>query len=727
MEIRACDVLTFMPWCFGPEWADWAAEHPLLAVLRVAVVMAVAALLMVLLRRASIVACCRVVRLGLLAAAGAAAVKLLFFVGRITAGRPGWVGRFHDRLQWVLDQLSQAGGVLQSAGAWLLGPGWTGWVVFGWAGMLGVVLLVMVVFGWLIAALRSGPAAGWRHTENSLARGLKDLSAISWGRIAALAALTLKESLRRRVLIVFGVLLLVFMLGGWFLDPRSPYPVRLYVGSVLPWVSYVVLLLALLLSALSLPADIRSRNLHTVVTKPVRHSEVVAGRALGFVCVGTAFLAVMGTINYVFVIRGLSHGHQVAQAQLDEAVRAWAEQGTSNKPAAPVSVQTTKDQGHKHTFLLPLPKPRQSGTVEGVVATDLVHDHWHDVYYRWSEDEQGRRHLVCRLSAPRVGARRPIYGQLEFRDRAGNPTSKGINVGDEWVYRTYVEGGSLSAAVFTFENITPERFPDGLPVEMTLGVFRTYKGDIEKGVPGSLSVCRPGSEKPVEVVIFNSRELEADLHWIPRRLLTPAGEPKDLFRDFVEDGRVEIWLRCVAPRQYLGVAPYDLYLRAGDTSFAANFFKGYLGVWCQMVLIIGFGVMFSTFLSGPVATVATAGALVGGLFLEFMRRLAAHQVYGGGPFEASYRLAKQLSVTAQIEQGPTTTLLTTADRVAEFFLGIVSRLLPPLRHFDFTHLVAWGSDIAPGVLLRCVFQVLGFLVPLIVAGYFFLRMRELSE
>ncbi len=54
--------------------------------------------------------------------------------------------------------------------------------------------------------------------------------------------------------------------------------------------SYLVLLLALFLSAFSLPADIQSRTLHTVVTKPVRPSEIVLGRILGFTIVGTALL-----------------------------------------------------------------------------------------------------------------------------------------------------------------------------------------------------------------------------------------------------------------------------------------------------------------------------------------------------------------------------------------------------------------------------------------------------
>ena len=55
-----------------------------------------------------------------------------------------------------------------------------------------------------------------------------------------------------------------------------------------------------------------------------------------------------------------------------------------------------------------------------------------------------------------------------------------------------------------------------------------------------------------------------------------------------------------------------MYLRARDASFALNFVKGYLGIWVQMLLVTSFGVMFSTFLSGPVAMMATLAALVPG-------------------------------------------------------------------------------------------------------------------
>ena len=62
-----------------------------------------------------------------------------------------------------------------------------------------------------------------------------------------------------------------------------------------------------------------------------------------------------------------------------------------------------------------------------------------------------------------------------------------------------------------------------------------------------------------------------------------------------------------------------------------NFVKGYLGIWVQMLLVTSFGVMFSTFLSGPVAMMATLAALVLGFFAQFIFDVAQGAIAGRRP------------------------------------------------------------------------------------------------
>lgn len=79
----------------------------------------------------------------------------------------------------------------------------------------------------------------------------------------------------------------------------------------------------------------------------------------------------------------------------------------------------------------------------------------------------------------------PVYGRLFFLDRKGLPKQQGLNVGDSWMYRSFVEGNSQSRAVWWFNNVTPESVGDDLIVESRFEAFRTVKGSansVQNGV-----------------------------------------------------------------------------------------------------------------------------------------------------------------------------------------------------------------------------------------------------
>ncbi|NUQ61752.1 MAG: hypothetical protein HUU20_04640 [Pirellulales bacterium] len=618
---------------------------------------------------------------------------------------------------------------------------WVGLAARNWLIALGCLAAIGVLFGFLVATLRHGPGSALRITVGVLRNALADIGGISPRRVLALARLAVKEAIRRRVVVAFAVFILVLLFAGWFLDPGSSDPARLYLGFVLTTTSYLVLLLVLFLSALSLPADITSRTLHTVVTKPVRSSEIVLGRMLGFTAMGTGLLVVMGLTSYVFVVRGLSHTHTLGDDDLAAVSQTAAEVGGKVTQTG----QTSRVHSHRHKV-----------TIEpsGYHEVDSANGHSHEL-----QIDTSRGAPVYHLGPPQGAllARVPVYGKLRFRDREGADTEKGINVGDEWFYRSYIQGGSPASAIWTFTGITPERFPDGLPVEMSIGVFRTFKGNIEKGVFGSLSLRNPKTGLTVETEVFESREFEtkevylprqiksfSSAQVIPRRLVTPSGEQTipspdqinpalaekkqfDLYEDLVAEGEVEVWLRCLEPAQYFGAGQPDLYLRARDASFALNFAKGYLGIWLQMVLIVGFGVMFSTFLSGPVAMVATLGALVGGMFSGFLTDLAWGKVLGGGPIEALIRLVTQQNQITEMDPGLRTEAAQMLDRVLQYFLWAISAILPPFGEFNYADYVAYGFDISGDLMLVRLFSAAAYLLPVFLAGYFFLKTREVAR
>jgi len=578
---------------------------------------------------------------------------------------------------------------------------------------LGLFMLVVIVLallgallGFLASAVKYGPAQALAQTWGMVARGIGELTQVSPRRVWAMARLAIQEAMRRRVLVVFAVFVVGLLFAGWFLDRASDNPVRLYLSFVLTATTYLVVLLAIFLSTFSLPNDLKNRTIYTVVTKPVRAWEIVLGRILGFSAVGTLLIALMGVFSYVFVVRGLDHRHEVDAGSL-----------TTAADASPREGRTSFQAHHRHEFRL---------AAEGRGRTDTRMDHWHAV-------ERGADGgTVVGPPEGMLVARVPRGGKLRFLDRSGKPATRGISVGSEWSYRSYVEGGTLAAAIWTFEGLTPEDFPDGLPLEMTIRVFRSYKGDVEQGILGTLVVVHPDPDRGVRSVPVNFTALEfgTDRRWIPRKLksMAPDGSLRDvdLFDDLVKDGRVEIWVQCAERAQYFGMAQADVYLRAADRPFGWNFAKGYLSIWFQMVVVTCFGVMFSTFLSGAVAMMTTLASIVMGYFAQFVTGVATGQVEGGGPIESTVRLLTQMNVSLEMEKSLGTTLMKAVDAVLLAIMWAVSYVLPDYAKFSTTDFVASGFDISGSLMAQHALITLAYFVVVTAAGYLFFRSREIG-
>ncbi len=134
---------------------------------------------------------------------------------------------------------------------------WIGPALFFFVKAAAVLGLVALVVAFLVAAYRYGPAGGGDVIYRMLRNGLRDLLSLSPRRILALAWLAAQESLRRRALVGFGVFALILLFAGWFLDTKTSAPATLYLSFLLTATTYLVLLMALFLSAFSLPADIK--------------------------------------------------------------------------------------------------------------------------------------------------------------------------------------------------------------------------------------------------------------------------------------------------------------------------------------------------------------------------------------------------------------------------------------------------------------------------------------
>jgi hypothetical protein len=589
------------------------------------------------------------------------------------------------------------------------------------------VILAALVISYLVAAFRYGPLSAGDRLYRAIIGAIVDLIHISPRRVWALARLAIQEAFRRRVWTALIAFVVILMFAGWFLDPSSPEPGPLYLKFVMSWTTYLVVLMALFISTFSLPTDIKNRTITTVVTKPVRTAEIVLGRIVGFTAICTTLLVVMGFCSYVFVVRSLAHTHEIRAEDMNEAA-------LNPEHLQPGRIGTTEiSQNHQHDVIL---------NADGTLETDFKHGHMHKVTVK---EVDGKKQYLVGAHEGMLTARLPIIGQLRFLDRDGQPKEHGINVGKEWDYRGFVDGNTQSAAVWTFDNIDENTmFPNvppekrTLPLKWTIRVFRTYKGNIEKGITGKIVLRNPATQVRSAPIIFSVKEFTIDGRNIDRKIMregaAESDPPLDLFKDLVHNGQLEVWLQCLEPSQLLGVAAPDLYISAGEASFELNFAKGYVGIWCQMVLVVGLGVMFSTFLSGAVAMVATLGCLVLGYFsddivkiFESLKTGNRKLVAGGGPVESFIRLITQKSITAPYDDSPTVEVMYWVDKVLMRFMTCWTDVLPDFSSYGNVHFVAYGFNIPGDLLLEQLTRMATFLFAAFLAGFLFLRMREVAR
>ncbi|MDO4558798.1 MAG: hypothetical protein Q4C47_07525, partial [Planctomycetia bacterium] len=271
-----------------------------------------------------------------------------------------------------------------------------------------ILAITAILLSGLLQSMRYGPAEGIARTLRGAGSGIVDLCRTSPRRTFAMAGLAIREAIRKRTLVAFAVFVVLLLFAGWFLDPQNPEPAKQYLTFVLQTTSYLVLILVLFLSAFSLPQDLKSRTLHTVVTKPVRPGEIVIGRILGFTVVGTGMLLILALVSYVFVVRGLEHSHEVV---LDPDVNhpVVRDDGTKVYTVESVSVDglSMSRGGHQHQVTI---SEHPDGTVEGEVSTERSHSHTLTV----SEGPDGSRHYRLEEPVGMLLARVPVYGKLSF-------------------------------------------------------------------------------------------------------------------------------------------------------------------------------------------------------------------------------------------------------------------------------------------------------------------------
>jgi ABC-type transport system involved in multi-copper enzyme maturation permease subunit len=564
---------------------------------------------------------------------------------------------------------------------------WPGWAKMLFRNLALLTGLSYLIFGllWLADQLSSTASAGAMQALALtiggafalLAVGLpfvRHLGFVQPRRIWALARLTIQESVRSKVLWIFSFLALIFLFGGWFVTSKPEDELRTYVQVIYWAMTPLLLATGVILAAFGIPNDLRHQTLHTIVTKPVERFEIILGRFLGYTLLMTAVLVVMTGFSLLYL------------------------------------------------------------------AIHAVHPQ--------AETETQR-------------ARVPVYGNLEFGGLLPGPT--GIRDIKEWRYRGWIPGGPASQAhaVWVFAEL-PGRLDERtfVPCEFSFDIYRMTKGEENRGVRCSLTFqswrWSPANKLSYDTDLRNLTARAVPVDEINNRLAERYGYyelphqeifnhrtyrvdvPVGLFKNALAQERVPqaasaksalvfVSVHCDQDRQLLGMAKHDLYLLDAEGWFSLNFFKGALGLWFRLCLIIGVAVACSTYLSGVVSLMCALFVYGAGLGREFISKVAANTLEGGGPAEQMLRIVRRQDLTSKLEVTPTTQ---TAGIVDEFFRWLMRRLvnsIPDVDRFDLSQYVSEGFDISATNTLICTIMLVGYLLPWAVLAYYLLKSREVAS
>lgn len=347
--------------------------------------------------------------------------------------------------------------------------------------------------------------------------------------------------------------------------------------------------------------------------------------------------------------------------------------------------------------------------------------------------------LVCKV---------PVYGKLSFIDRQGEQSQTGINVGDIWMFRSYIEGATKATAIWDFENINASSLvpvvpkdsdqpTDGLRIQTNFESFRTHKGIIDNGLLCELTLVNPDKKLRVPVSVFEVAEYRGDANQtvVPRKIEYRDNETKqektvDLIDDVVSNGNLRVEARCLNGEQFLGMARPDLFLRMSDRPFAVGYFKAVVGLWLEAVLVVMLGVTASCFLKGPIATLLTFAVLIVGQgFHELVTNIVGGKALGGGPMESIYRMVTHMNQTVDMELSKGVTgVIKGSDWVVEQGLFLVQQTFPNFTYFGMSPYVAKGFDVDFwAAMVPSIAVTLAYILPCILLGYYSLKLRELES
>lgn len=548
-------------------------------------------------------------------------------------------------------------------------------------------------------------------------------------RIGALARLSLKEAFRKRIVWAFSVIAVIFLFAGWFVPHKPEDQVRNYVRVIYWALSPLFLLIACWLGAFSIPTDVKNQSIHTIVTKPVERFEIVLGRFLGYGILLTVLLALLAGMGLLYVVRGV----RVEAAQESMTARMPIFSDSLEFYPGFVRPDGTRDRSKQESV-------GREWNYRSYIGGPGPHSP--PQWAIWSFD-----------SLPSYFPNAPVYFEFTFDIFR---LTKGVEDRGVFTTFTFVDGRDCSVdGRLSMEKIKQRREEVlNARIKLLTNADNEAKTKRAAGMPeAEIQKWRTAElEKIQEDLISKYHFYEVpgqevmDYH-----TLTLGGENKDqvgrhlaqLFsrvselerqqpRQFQGNQRpaalhVLVNVDKESAAQKLGVAKRDLYVLAAEGPFWANFFKGIVGMWCTIMLVLGIALAASTYLSGVISFLVTVFLLGMGFFKDYIQEIASGAV--GGPMDSLVRLVTRRQAANPLDASPTTSLINAVDDIYRVFMKAFLNIIPDVDRYDLHLYVANGFDISwmPVLLLDNLLPLLAYLVPCGVLGFYLMKFREVAN
>lgn len=159
---------------------------------------------------------------------------------------------------------------------------------------------------------------------------------------------------------------------------------------------------------------------------------------------------------------------------------------------------------------------------------------------------------------------RRIESKLRFTNRDGTPAGEGLNVGDLYTDRGYIEGQTKASAIFEMDQIDELDLVDNqLILEIDSNVFNASI-DKDEFFSATIVLRNPVTGMQSQPYSFHPRSYTGQRLRISREVpVRETGESRnvDLLNDLVADGKLEIILKVDHQQVYLGVGARHLNIR----------------------------------------------------------------------------------------------------------------------------------------------------------------------